>query len=104
MNFLENNSSLPHGIKLISAPGHSIDDRVIFLQGRAQNALVTGDALYHKDLWRGPAPTDIHLSENLFLSNAKQLSKFHGIIAPGHDFAFDNTTGVYLKTNKFIPL
>ena len=104
IEFLEKHPPLPWNIKLIPAPGHSIDDRAIFLQGRAQNVLVTGDALYHRDLWRGPALPDIHLSEDIFRRSAQQLSEFPGIIIPGHDFAFDNSTGTYLAANKLIPV
>jgi glyoxylase-like metal-dependent hydrolase (beta-lactamase superfamily II) len=89
---------------LISAPGHSIDDHAVFLQGSTQNVLVAGDALYHRDLWREPSLPDIHLSEDMFRLSAQQLSEFQGIIIPGHDFAFDNAIRVYLSANKFISI
>lgn len=104
VEFLEDHPLLPWDIKLISAAGHSIDDRAVFLQGRTKNVLVAGDALYHRDLWRDPSLPDIHLSEDLFRRSARQLSKFKGIIIPGHDFAFDNETRAYLAANKFIAI
>jgi glyoxylase-like metal-dependent hydrolase (beta-lactamase superfamily II) len=104
IEFLEDHPRLPWDIKLILAPGHSIDDRAVFLQGRTKNVLVAGDALYHRDLWRGPSLPDINLSEDLFRRSAQQLSEFQGIIIPGHDFAFDNATHAYLAANKFISI
>lgn len=104
IEFLEDHPRLPWDIKLISAPGHSIDDHAIFLQGSTQNVLVAGDALYHRDLWREPSLPDINLSEDLFRRSAQQLSEFHGIIIPGHDRAFLNKKGEYLTVNEFIPV
>jgi len=101
IEYLENNPPLPPGVKLISAPGHSIDDHAVILHGRTRNAMATGDALYHRDLWRGPSLSDIHLNEELFRASAHRLSEFQGIIIPGHDFAFDNATETYLKIQKF---
>ena len=104
IEFLENHPRLPCDIKLIPAPGHSIDDHAVFLQGSTQNVLVAGDALYHRDLWQCPSLPDINLSEDLFRRSAQQLSEFQGIIIPGHDFAFDNETRAYLAANKFISI
>jgi glyoxylase-like metal-dependent hydrolase (beta-lactamase superfamily II) len=104
IEFLEDHPRLPWDTKLILAPGHSIDDHAVFLQGSIQNVLVAGDALYHRDLWREPSLPDIHLSEGLFRRSAQSLSEFQGIIVPGHDFAFDNATRAYLEANKFIPI
>ena len=104
IEFLDDHPQLPWDIKLIPSPGHSIDDRAVFLPGRTKNVLVAGDALYHRDLWRGPSLTDIHLSEDLFRRSAQQLSEFQGIIIPGHDFALDNATHAYLEANKFISI
>ncbi len=101
IEFLENLPPLPSSVSLLSVAGHSIDDRAIMLTGRT-NVLVAGDALYHRDLWQMPTPPGLNLDEELFRRNAKRLSEFQGIIVPGHDFAFDNTTGTYLETNKFI--
>lgn len=100
IEFLESRPRLPCDIKLIPAPGHSIDDHAIFIQGSTQNVLVAGDALYHRDLWRFSSLPDINLSEDLFRRSAQQLSEFQGIIIPGHDFAFDNANGTYLAPNK----
>lgn len=104
IEYLEDHPRLPGDIKLISAPGHSIDDRAVFLPGRSQNVLATGDALYHRDLWKGPSIPGINLNEDLFRANAQSLSEFQGIIIPGHDRAFRTASGEYLETNTFIEI
>jgi len=104
LEFLEDHPRLPFDIKLIPAPGHSIDDHAVFLPGRTQCVLATGDALYHRDLWHGPTLPGLNFDDDLFRQNAQRLSAFQGIITPGHDFAFDNATGMYLEANTFIPL
>ena len=104
IEFMENHPPLPSGIKLISAAGHSIDDRVVILQGQTKNVLAAGDALYHRDLWRASSPPGINLDEELFRRNAQLLSEFDGIVIPGHDGAFDHSNGIYLESNKFIDI
>jgi len=102
IEFLEDHPRLPNNIKLIPAPGHSIDDHAIFLPGQTHNVLATGDALYHRDLWHGPTLPGLNYDEDLFRQSARRLSEFHGIIVPGHDLAFDNVTHAYLEINTFI--
>ncbi|HOE17055.1 MAG TPA: hypothetical protein PK344_06525 [Syntrophorhabdaceae bacterium] len=104
LEFLEDHPRLPHGIKLIPAPGHSIDDHAVFLPGRTRNVLATGDALYHRELWRGPTFPGLNYDDVLFRRNALILYAFQGIIVPGHDLAFDNATGTYFEANTFIPI
>ncbi len=104
IEFLEDHPLLPCDIKLIPAPGHSIDDRAIILRGRTQEVLIAGDALYHRDLWRETSIPGMNFNEDMFRRSAQQLSEFQGIIVPGHDFAFDNATRAYLAANKFISI
>ncbi len=47
LEFLDGRPRLPHRIKLSPASGHSIDDHAVFLPGRIQGILATGDAMYH---------------------------------------------------------
>lgn len=82
-------------------PGHSIDTRAILLQGRYRQALATGDALYHRDLWKGVQIMGIHYDEALFRQNAERIARFRGIIIPGHDHAYNNVTGKYLPDDSF---
>jgi glyoxylase-like metal-dependent hydrolase (beta-lactamase superfamily II) len=104
IKFLEDNPELPWNIKVIPVPGHSIDDHAVLLKGHTREVLMTGDVLYHRDLWQLPSMNDIHLNEDMFRRNAEHLAKFKGIIVPGHDRAFINTTGEYLEANNYISL
>ena len=101
LEYFENEPSLPKPISLINVPGHSIDTRAILLQGRYRQALATGDALYHRDLWKGVQIMGIHYDEALFRQNAERIARFRGIIIPGHDHAYNNVTGKYLPDDSF---
>lgn len=104
LEFLEDNPVLPAGIGIIPAPGHSIDSHAVVLRGDTRQALATGDALYHRDLWRQHTLPGIHYDEGEFRRRAEDLAAFAGIIIPGHDRAFDNATGEYLEPDTFIDL
>lgn len=104
LEYLEDNPALPEGIGIIPAPGHSSDSRAVVLRGETRQALATGDALYHRDLWRQRTLPGIHCDEGQFRRSAEELAAFPGIIIPGHDRAFDNASGEYLNLNTFIDL
>jgi glyoxylase-like metal-dependent hydrolase (beta-lactamase superfamily II) len=95
IEFFENNPLLPDKFSLIKVPGHSIDSRAVIINGVSHQVAVTGDAFYHRDLW-SVTIRGINYDDNLFQQNAKRLSHFKGIIIPGHDHAFDNSTGTYI--------
>lgn len=102
--FWEDKPKLSGDISMIPVPGHSIDDHAVLLKGQTRHVLVTGDALFHRDFWRNPSLPGIHVSEEMFRRSAKSISEFSGIIVPGHDRAFINTTGEYLELNRYISL
>jgi len=101
LEFLEDDPFLPSQLSFLKVPGHSIDSRAILLQGRRRSALVTGDAFYHRDLWRSVPFSGINYNDELYLKNAESLARFQGIIIPGHDHAFSNKTGRYLPEDTF---
>lgn len=101
IEFLEDEPLLPQQISLIKVPGHSIDSRGVVLHGRCRTALVAGDALYHRDLWREVPIVGIHYSDAMFRQNVKRIARFQGIIIPGHDRPFDTTTNRYLQEDVF---
>lgn len=104
LTFLEDNHESPKNIGFISVPGHSIDDHAVVLNGHTTKALIAGDALFHRDLWRQQTIPYINFSEDMFRRSANQITRFPGIIIPGHDNAFDNTNGKYMDLNKFVLL
>jgi glyoxylase-like metal-dependent hydrolase (beta-lactamase superfamily II) len=95
LEFFEDNPILPNNFSLSKVPGHSIDSRAVIIGGAAHQVAVTGDAFYHRDLW-SVSVAGINYDDNLFQQNAERLSHFKGIIIPGHDHAFDSSTGKYL--------
>ncbi|MEQ8200422.1 MAG: MBL fold metallo-hydrolase [Syntrophomonadaceae bacterium] len=101
LEFIEDDPVLPPGFELIPAPGHTIADYAVVLTGRHEKVLVAGDALYHRDLWRTAYLPGINYNETMFKASAGRLSKFNGLIVPGHDRAFDNNTGIYLPEESF---
>ena len=102
--FLEDNQEPLKNVGFKSVPGHSIDDHAVILDGGNTRVLIAGDALFHRDLWRQQTIPYINFSEDMFRRSANQITRFPGIIIPGHDNAFDNTNGKYMELNKFILL
>lgn len=101
IEYYEDEPDLPQSISWLSVPGHSVDSRVIMVQGRRRRAASVGDALFHRDLWRGTAMDGIHYDEKLFQRHAQRLARLPDIIIPGHDRVFDGLTGKYLKEDVF---
>jgi N-acyl homoserine lactone hydrolase len=102
IEFFEELSLLPNGMSLVPTPGHSIVSHAVLIEGNCGRALVTGDALYHRDLWKEASVPGINYSEEMFRKTARKISKFKGIIIPGHDRAFDNLTRQYLEDDSFL--
>ena len=42
----------------------------------------------------------INYNDTMFKESALRLSKFDGLVIPGHDRAFDNRTGIYLQDER----
>jgi glyoxylase-like metal-dependent hydrolase (beta-lactamase superfamily II) len=99
LEFFEDDPIIPGNLSLMRVPGHSIDSRAIVIKGQGQQAAVTGDAFYHRDLWK-VCVLGINYDDNLFQKNAERLSRFKGIIIPGHDHAFDNYSRKYLTEDS----
>jgi glyoxylase-like metal-dependent hydrolase (beta-lactamase superfamily II) len=102
IEFYEDIPDLPGFISLLPVPGHSIDSRAVIMQGLTRRVVAVGDALYHRDLWREVPIIGIHYNDDLFLRNVERIAKFQDIIIPGHDRAFDNITGQYLREDYLI--
>lgn len=101
IEFYEDNPFLPDHITHLEVPGHSIGSRVIQVYGKKRNVIISGDALYHRDLWRQDLLTGLHYDEDLFRRHAEYISRFPDIIIPGHDRGYDNLTQQYLKDDCF---
>lgn len=101
IEFFEDEPHLPTMISLWRVPGHSVDSRAVLLQGQTRRAVAAGDALYHRDLWRNDTLAAIHYNAQQFQQNAKKIALCPDIIIPGHDRAFDNLTGQYLRDDYF---
>jgi len=101
IEFFENSPYLPFELSLIPVPGHSIDSYAVRLKGHNCPALVSGDALYHRDLWKGASVPGINYNEKKFKESTRLISIFKGVIIPGHDYAFDNISGKYLENDSF---
>jgi glyoxylase-like metal-dependent hydrolase (beta-lactamase superfamily II) len=99
IEYYEDHPKLPNYITNMEVPGHSIGSRAIMLHGKRRNVMISGDALYHRDLWRQDLLAGLHYDEDLFRRNAEHLSRFSDIIIPGHDRGFDNMTQQYLKND-----
>jgi glyoxylase-like metal-dependent hydrolase (beta-lactamase superfamily II) len=97
IEFFEDEPRLPGQLTIRCAPGHSVDSRAIICTGERRSALIAGDALFHRDLWQGAVLNWLHYDPELFKATAEALTAFEGIILPGHDRAFDNSTHQYLK-------
>jgi len=102
IEFFEELPLLPNGMSLVLTPGHSIASHAVLIEGNCGRALVTGDALYHRDLWKEASVPGINYNEEMFRKTARKISKFRGIIIPGHDRAFDNLTRQYLEDDSFL--
>ena len=102
LEYFEDLPLLPPGLSLVPAPGHSIAGYAVCLEGTDGRALVTGDALYHRDLWKEASVPGISYNEEMFKKTARKLAKFKGIIIPGHDRAFNNLTHQYLEDDCFL--
>lgn len=101
IEYYEDEPDLPDSISLLSVPGHSIDSRAVLVQGRSRRLAAVGDALFHRDLWRGAAMGGIHYDENLFYQHARYLAGLSDIVVPGHDRPYDGLTGQYLREECF---
>jgi len=101
LEFFEDQPLLPKNLSVVSVPGHSIGSRAVILQDKSRAVLVAGDALYHRDLWRKNSAGILHYNADLFMNNARRISRFRGIIIPGHDRAFDNHSRRYLEEDTF---
>lgn len=102
IEFFEDLPLLPNGMSLVPTPGHSIASHAVLMEGNCGRALVTGDALYHRDLWKEASVPGINYNEEMFRKTAREISMFRGIIIPGHDCAFDNMTRQYLEDDWFL--
>ncbi|MGI6488643.1 MAG: MBL fold metallo-hydrolase [Syntrophomonadaceae bacterium] len=101
LEFLEDEPELPAGVSLLSVPGHSIDSRAVILRGATRQVAVAGDAMYHRDLWREVPYIGIHYDDDMFKQSIERLTRFSGIIVPGHDRPFDTMTQRYVA-DEFI--
>lgn len=99
IEFIENQPSLPSGLSLLQVPGHSIDSRAVILEGRVKRAIITGDALYHRSMWKNDYLATLHYDADMFNVNAKRLAAFKGVIIPGHDHAYDTCSDQYIVTD-----
>lgn len=99
LKYLEEGVRLPEGIKIIKVPGHTIDSLAIILQGKNRHAVIAGDALYHRTLWKKDDLSDLHYSADSFKLNAAKLAKFDGIVIPGHDHPYDSRSAQYIITD-----
>ncbi len=97
IEFFEDEPRLPKELTIMRAPGHSVDSRAVICNGERRSALIAGDALFHRDLWQGDVLNWLHHDPDLFMDTAREIDSFEGIIVPGHDRAFDNSTHQYLK-------
>lgn len=100
VEYFEDNPLLPRGISLLPVPGHTIDSRAVILQEKEEQALVAGDAFYHRDLWRLPPFKGVNYHDSLYQESALKIAGFNGIIIPGHDYAFDNRSEEYLQDDS----
>lgn len=100
--FLEDHPLLLHGIKLIPAPSHSIDDRDVFLPGCTHHILATGNVLHHRVLWREPTLPGLNFDDDQFPRSDQRLFAFQGGIVYGYDFVFDNATVQYWESNALV--
>jgi len=96
IEWIEDQPDLPKGWNLIPAPGHTPNSYAIEIAGNVP-LLISGDALYHRDLWQTETVTALHNNAVQFQKTASQLNKFNGIIIPGHDNAFNNNSHAYLQ-------
>lgn len=99
IEFIENKPSLPSGLSLLQVPGHSIDSQAVILEGRDKRAIITGDALYHRSMWKNDYLLNLHYDADMFNENAKRLAAFKGVIIPGHDHAYDSCSDQYIVTD-----
>jgi glyoxylase-like metal-dependent hydrolase (beta-lactamase superfamily II) len=99
LEYIENKPNLPAGFTLLSVPGHTIDSKVLLLQGEKDKALITGDALYHRSMWKKDYLSYLHYDNSLFNYNAAKLAGFRGFIIPGHDHAYNSRSGQYIITD-----
>jgi len=100
VEYFEDNPPLPREISLLPVPGHTIDSRAVVLQGKEEQALIAGDAFYHRDLWRRSPFKGVNYRDSLYRKSALKIAGFKGIIIPGHDYAFDNRSGEYLQDDS----
>lgn len=96
MEWIEDQPLLPTGWSLIPAPGHTPASYAIKIASNVP-LLISGDALYHRDLWQTESLTAIHDNPAQFQKTAARLASFDGIIIPGHDNAFNNNSQAYLQ-------
>lgn len=96
IEYYEDRPLLPNYITCLEVPGHSIGSRAIMIYGKKRNVIISGDALYHRDMWRQDLLTGLHYDEDLFRKHAECLSRFPDLFIPGHDRGFDNQTQKYL--------
>ncbi len=94
--WIEDQPDLPKGWNLIPAPGHTPASYAIQITGKVP-LLISGDALYHRDLWQTENLAGLHDNPGKFQQTAAHLAGFGGIIIPGHDNAFNNRDRVYLQ-------
>jgi glyoxylase-like metal-dependent hydrolase (beta-lactamase superfamily II) len=99
IEFIENKPSLPDGLSLLTVPGHSIDSQAVILKGQYNQAMIAGDALYHRSMWKQDYLPNLHYDADMFNDNARKLSLFKGIIIPGHDHAYDTLSDRYIATD-----
>ncbi len=104
IEFYEDDPVLPDYITHLEVPGHSIDSRVIVVHGLRRSVMISGDALYHRDLWRQELKLGLHYNDVLFRQHAEYISRFADIIIPGHDRGFDNLTQQYLVDDYLLLL
>lgn len=101
IEYLEDRPFLPPGFSIIEAPGHTIAHSAVLIKGINNNLLVCGDAYYHRDLGTQITYPGLNYDDQLFLANALQLSRFRGILAPGHDKPFWSLSREYLLDDQF---
>ncbi len=102
--FIEDDPELPPFIKAVPSFGHTFFHYSYIIENPGLNILFAGDALSMRMVLRDEHEeryAEPHMDFDMYFNSLNELSKFNGLIVPGHDRPFFSDTMKSIRKNRF---
>jgi glyoxylase-like metal-dependent hydrolase (beta-lactamase superfamily II) len=102
--FIEDNPKIPEFIKILPSYGHTFYHYSYLINNPDLNIIVSGDALSMRMILRDEHEerySEPHMDFDKYFNTLNELSKFDGLLAPGHDRPFFSRTLKAIRKSHF---